>query len=98
MPKNKKKSQHQGTKAAIGDDDDDFDKMLQEVTAADSGLSADVRASTATTTHRTSSSSSSSSGRGFSPGLQVSENAIVGACKRGDVAPLRQWGQQDMSV
>jgi hypothetical protein len=99
MPGNKKTSERQGGKTAISvaDDSDDFDKMLAEVTAADSELSADARASTATTTNITSSIRSSSE-RASSPVLQVSENAIAGACKRGDITQLRRWGQQGVRV
>jgi hypothetical protein len=32
------------------------------------------------------------------PGLQASENAIFGACKRGDIAQLRRWGRQGVRV
>jgi ankyrin repeat protein len=74
--------------------------MLAEVTAEDSQLPADVRPSTATTTSVTSSSSSSSSSSSTftTHGLQVSENAIVDACKRGDNAQLRRWGRQGVRV
>jgi hypothetical protein len=102
MPKNK--SKQQGAKSAVGDAHDDFDKMLAEVTAADSELSADVPASTATTASSTSSSSSSSrsssssSGGASSPGLQVSEEAIIEACMRGDLTQLRRWGRQGVRV
>jgi ankyrin repeat protein len=101
MPKNK--SKRQGTKATTGgaDDNDDFDHMLAEVAAADPELAADVRASTATTMTATSSSSSSSSSgwQGASlPGVHVSEVAIYGACKRGDIAQLRRWGRQGVRV
>jgi hypothetical protein len=103
MPKNKSKVQ--GVKAAtVGadDDDDDFDKMLAEVTAEDSQLPADVLASTTRTVSSTSSSSSSSSGSGeqgaSSQGLHVSENAMFGACKRGDIGQLRRWGRQGVLV
>jgi hypothetical protein len=87
MPKNK--SKRQGSKAATGGADDDFDRMLAEVTAEDSELhvTADVPASTATTTNFTSSSTSSSSvrsGPALLSGLHISENAIVGACIRDD--------------
>jgi hypothetical protein len=102
MPKNKSKV-HSAKAAAVGDDND-FDRMLAEVTAADSQLPADVPASTATTANIASSSSSSSSssgggGQGTSlPGLQVSEMAIIGACRRGDITQLRRWGQQGVRV
>jgi ankyrin repeat protein len=101
MPKNK--SKRQGAKAAAGGvgDDDDFDKMLAEVTAEDSQLPADVLASTATSatiTLGSSSSSSSSSGGASSPGLQVSEDAIIEACMRGDVNQFRRWGRQGVRV
>jgi ankyrin repeat protein len=106
MPKNK--SEVQGAKAvATGGaaDDDDFDKMLAEVSAEDSQLPADVRASTARTVSSISSSSSSSSSSSGSgeqgpslPGLHVSQNAIIGACKRGDIAQLRRWGRQGIRV
>jgi ankyrin repeat protein len=101
MPKNKKKSKVHDATAAIGGADDEFDKMLAEVAAADPELAADVRASTATTV-ATSSSSSSSSGSGeqgaSSPEMQVSEIAIFGACKRGDISQLRRWGRQGVRV
>jgi hypothetical protein len=100
MPKNK--SKREIAKAATGDTDDDFDRMLAEVTTADMQLPVDVPASTVTTASITSSSSSSSSsseGAGASlRGLQVSENAIVAACKRGDIAQLRRWGRQGVRV
>jgi hypothetical protein len=49
MPKNK--SRRRGAKATTGgaDDNEDFDKMLAEVTSADTQLPADVPTSTATT-------------------------------------------------
>jgi hypothetical protein len=110
MPKNK--SKQQGAKAAVGDAHNDFDKMLAEVTAADSEVSADVPASTATTASSTSSSSSkssrsrssrsssssSSSGRTGAPRLQASEMEIFGACERGDIAQLRRWGREGVRV
>jgi hypothetical protein len=88
-------NKRQGAKAATGGtNDDDFDKMLEEVMAADSELSADVRASTAT-----SSSSISSSGgpEVFSPGLQVSKRAIsiAVALDRRDIAQLRRYDGVD---
>jgi hypothetical protein len=101
MPKNK--SKRQGAKAATGAaaaTDDAFDKMLSELTAQDAQLPTDIRASTARTTNTASSSSSSVSGEQevSSPELQVSENAIVAACKRGDITQLRRWGRQGVRV
>jgi ankyrin repeat protein len=100
MPKNK--SKRQGAKVATVGADDDFDKMLAEVTAEDSELSADVSSSTATTASSTSNSSSSSSSsrnsRGAGASLRVSENVIVAACERGDIAQLRRWGRQGVRV
>jgi ankyrin repeat protein len=103
MPKNK--SKRQGVKAVASGADDDFDNMLAEVTARDSQLPADVRASSATASNiassstSSSSSSSSSEGQGASlRGLHVSENAIVDACERGDIAQIRRWGRQGVRI
>jgi hypothetical protein len=98
MPKNN--SKHQSAKAAPGSADDDFDRMLAEVTAEDSQLPADVSTSTSTTANVASSSSSSSGGgSGASlPGMHVSEDAIAGACKRGDINQLRRWGRRGVRV
>jgi uncharacterized protein (UPF0147 family) len=68
MPKNKSKAQ--GSKAATVGADDDFDKMLAKVTAEDSQVPANVRASTTTTTNVTSRSSSS---------IRVSTSALANA-------------------
>jgi hypothetical protein len=54
MPKNKSKQQS----ATAATDDGDFDKMLAEVTAADSQLSAETRTQTTDIIGRSSSSSS----------------------------------------
>jgi hypothetical protein len=93
MPKNKGKRQD-GTAATSVTDD--FDKMLAEVIAADSVISADVNVGTATTADVASSSDSTSSGgtARSSPGFYVSEFEIVSACKRGDISQLRRWGRQ----
>jgi hypothetical protein len=91
LPENKNK--RQGAKTATGIADDDFDKMLAEVTAADSP--ADAPASTA----RIKASSSSGGGAGASlPELQVSEKEIIGACKHGDIVQLRRWGGKGVRV
>jgi ankyrin repeat protein len=103
MPKNK--SKRKGAKAPNDGTDDDFDRMLAEVTAGDYELQADVPPSTATSATEASSSSisssSSSSSRrqgASSPGFHVSEDAIVAACKRGDITQVRRWGRQGVLV
>jgi hypothetical protein len=72
MPTNKMKQQ--GAKVGTGGADDDFNRILAEVTAEDSQLPPDVPASKDITANMASSSSSSSSDgpRALSPGLQVS--------------------------
>jgi predicted MarR family transcription regulator len=82
MPKNK--SKRQGAKA-IGDADDDFDKILAEVMANDVQLPADIAASTDTNANIASSSSSSSGGTPevSSQEFQVSDMPIIDACRWG---------------
>jgi hypothetical protein len=87
MPKNKSKRKNTKSATNGADLEDDFDQMLAEVTAADPEFSADVR-----------SISSSGGAQVSSPGLQVSEDAIASACKRGDIALLRGWGRQGVRV
>jgi hypothetical protein len=98
MPKNKSKQQR--AKSPAFGNDDDFDKMLAEVTAADPVLSAGTPASIATTANAASSSSGSRDGEpgASTPGVQVDELEIAYACKQGDIAQLRRWGRQGVRV
>jgi hypothetical protein len=79
-------------------DDDDFDQMLAEVTAADPQLSVDDPTKTANTS---SSSGSSSTGDGSStslPNATILEEAIIAACPNGSVAQLRRLERQGVRV
>jgi hypothetical protein len=98
MPKHKKKSKQK--------EDEDFDDMLAELRAAD--------LATASITSSVLATSSSSSSAGMDPGSSmtslpssapanvagwhVSEEAIVSACERGDMALLQMWGRQGVRV
>jgi hypothetical protein len=90
MPK--KKSKRQITKAATDVKDDDFDKMVAEVTAADFEFSADI--CTQTTDIGTSSSTTSAEMQD----VTVSDEAINDACDRENLAQLRQWGRQGVRL
>jgi ankyrin repeat protein len=100
MPKKKSKRQYANAATDdVDDNDEDIDNLLAEVTAVDLKLLADVRASSSTTTNFASSSSSSGGVPGESlQKLHVSELAIFGACKRGDIDQLRRWGRQGVRV
>jgi ankyrin repeat protein len=103
MPTNKSKRQGAKAESANHGNNDDFERMLAEVTAADSELSTDVRTSTtAYTTPTTASKSSSSNSSGGTESstlkLQVSDVAIFRACKRGDINQLRRWGRKGVRV
>jgi hypothetical protein len=93
MPKNKSKQQR--AKAATdGNDNDDFEEMLAEVTAADSQLSADTRTQIADTIGKSSSSSSSA----HTQVVTVSDEAILDACKPSNISQFRRWGRQGVRV
>jgi hypothetical protein len=103
MPKQKKLSKKV--------DDEDFDEVLTEFRAGDLAT-VDNAASTTPATSRSSAAStllvtsSSSQPMKFPPspvtanvaGRNVSVEAIVNACKRGDVAQLRRWIRQGVRV
>ena len=100
----KKKSKRQG---AMADD-----KMLAEVTAADSKLPTEDPAETAATPNNapggsssrsdiSSSISSSTNSSGTSASEQeaiVPDKAIIDACKQGTISQLRRWGRQGVRV
>jgi ankyrin repeat protein len=98
MPKNESRELH--AKSPDFGNDDDFNEMLAEVTAADSVLSANTPASIDRTANAASSSSRSTSRRleATSPVIQVSDNEILSACKRGDITQLRRWGREGVRV
>jgi hypothetical protein len=105
MPKKTKKSK--STQAAKNDnEDDDFDKMLAEVTAADPQHSANNSAQTPATVNNASNSSSSSSSSGnrrgrsqaSMPGVKISDMDIIDACKKCNITQLQLWSQQGVQV
>jgi ankyrin repeat protein len=107
MPK--KTSKRQSVRGADGTDDD-FDRMLAEVMAADPELPDADHTQTETTNSNASASvsgdrssgrnSSSSSSSQASPTTEttVSDEAIIDACTRGNLTQLRQWGRQGIRV
>jgi hypothetical protein len=95
MPKkNKKAKSHEATAQS----NDDFDDMLAELRATD--LTA-----TAVNTNNSSSSSSSitstnvaSTASSTAKAIEVSEERILEAVERGDIAQLRRWGRLGLRI
>jgi ankyrin repeat protein len=113
MSKQNKKSEGKGkgnekkVVVAVAGADDDFDDMLAELRAAD--ITADVATSTSTSSSASSTSSSSSSSTSTSSSNsfnrasaakadEVSEEALMQACVRGEVSQLRCWARRGVRV
>jgi ankyrin repeat protein len=101
-----KTSKRQSARAADGTDDD-FDRRLAEVMAADPTPSDAVHTWTETTTSlasasasgdRSSSRSSSRSQVSSTPKATVSDEAIINACRKGNLTQLQRWGRQGVRV
>jgi hypothetical protein len=105
MTKQNKKSKGKGTKveAAAAGADDDFDDMLAELRAADVTTEAATSVNRSTSSSKSSSStsttSSSTTNRASAAMAQeVSEEALMRACVRGDVSQLRRWARSGIRV
>jgi hypothetical protein len=109
MGKNNDKKCKQQKVVPIAQTSDDFDDMLAELRASDPAMITDV----ASTAARAVVSSSSSSARaevslstgpqpipagGANAEIQASNQAIIAACRRGDVIQLRNWGRQGVRI
>jgi hypothetical protein len=106
MPKQSTKSigKSKGTKveAAVGGADKDFDDMLAELWAADVTAEAATSGGRSTSSSNSSSSSSTTSSnminRASATAVEVSEEALVWACYRGDISELRRWARLGIRI
>jgi hypothetical protein len=99
--KSKGKGKAKGTKVevAIAGADDDFDNMLAELRAADVNAEGTISASQSTSgSNSSSSTSTSSSSTSTRTPVQVSGDAVVQACIRGDIVQLRRWARRGFRV
>jgi hypothetical protein len=97
MPSRDGKIDHKGKgkkfKAAVAGTDDDFDGMLAEFRAAD------VTTTAAATSSRSENRSASSTPRvSTAKAENISEEALVQACGRGDISQLRRWAKRGLRV
>jgi hypothetical protein len=97
--KSKEKGKGKGTKLemVVARTDDNFDDMLAELRAED------VPTDVATSTNRSASSSNRSSTstpsfRATAAAVEVSEEALMQACVRGDLSQLRCWARRGVRV
>jgi hypothetical protein len=111
MPTRSKKSEGKGKGKAVAGTDEDFDDMLAELRAADitpeaatssgpSASSSDRSASSSSSSSSSTSTSSSSIANQASAATaeEVSEEALVQACARGDLSQLRRWARRGVRV
>jgi hypothetical protein len=105
MPKQNKKSdakaKAKGTKvnAVIAGADDDFDDMLAELRAEDvaaKGATSSNRSASISNSSGTSTSSSSTTSQAAAD--EVSEEALLRACVRGDISLLLRWARRGIRV
>jgi hypothetical protein len=97
--KSKGKGKAKGTKVevAVAGADEDFDEILAELRAANVNAEGAIRASQGSSNSSSSTLTSSSSTSTRAP-VQVSGDAVVQACIRGDVVHLRRWARRGFRV
>jgi hypothetical protein len=103
MPKHNKKSEARRKgkiiKAAVAGTDDDFDNMLAELRAADVHAGSTTTSENSNSISSTSISSSNTASRmSAATTKEVSEDAIMRACARGDFNQLRRWAKLGVRV
>jgi hypothetical protein len=108
MPKQNKKSEAKSkgkglkVEEAIAGSDDDFDDMLAELRAVDVTAKAVTNTNSSASISNNSSTSTSSFGstkRTSAPTAEeVSEEALVQACIRGDISQLQRWARRGVRV
>jgi ankyrin repeat protein len=103
MSKHSEKSEARGkgkiVKAAVAGTDDDFDNMLAELRAADATTDAATTSENSNSISSNSTSSLSTAKRALTATTkEVSEDAIMRACARGDFNQLRRWAKLGVRV
>jgi hypothetical protein len=101
MGKKKNNKGMTGRQPTVGAEyaDDDFDGMLAEFQIADVTTATPNTGSTTTPTSSLAAGSSSGSSSSASTAeITVTEEAIIVACKSGNVSKLRQWGRRGVRV
>ena len=107
MPKHKKKSKQKEAEEATAQAADDFDDMLAEMCAADlsaptasssSSTSANFSTTVAATATVTTLTNVASPASSTPKAIEVPEDTILKAIRRGNIAQLRSWGRQGLRV
>jgi hypothetical protein len=101
MSKRSKKSKGKGTNVdvAVAVADDTFDKMLAELRAADvtsEAAASDSRNSSSSSTATSLFSTTNQARKGTA--IEVTEEALLQACNRGDIWQLRRWARRGLRV
>jgi hypothetical protein len=103
MPKENKKGQRQGGRAAIAETDGDFDDMLAEVRAAVLADCATVSSSVSRSSGSCGTTSATitnvvDTAASAANAIEVPEERILEAVERGNIGQLRRWARQGLHI